>query len=331
MKTIVIKDKGRVVVEKATLPEDPAPDFVLVKMIAMGINGGDRTFISGAFPPGFFPNSKYGIAGVSGVGKVIKTGEGVPDRYLGKYVAVYRSLRFSDQTIGTWSEYAHLHTLQCVLLPEDVTPADYSGSLVNIITPYSFFRQVQKEGHKGIINTAGNSATGRAMIGIGLAYDFPVLSIVQNTNGRDELEALGARYVLVRSDSNFKEQLKEAASRLSATAVFEGVGGAMINEIIDALLPGTTIYCYGFLGGGTPVSFHSSALMKGITLKSFSNFNTETVQDSQNLEDALYEISQFIQMPHFKTKVGSEFSFEEIEAALAYTSSNGGKAILRVS
>lgn len=57
-------------------------------MLEMGINAGDHFFISGEFPPNFFPVSQYNVAGVSGVGKVIEAGHGVPEKYLGSYVTV---------------------------------------------------------------------------------------------------------------------------------------------------------------------------------------------------------------------------------------------------
>src|SRR5258708_2348632 len=122
MKAISITNKGRVALREAPRPESAANEHLIIQMQAMGINSGDRFFISGAFPPGFFPVSRYDIAGVSGVGKVIVVGNDVPERYLGKHVTVYRSLVFSDTLIGTWSEYAHLHYLECAILPEGVNP-----------------------------------------------------------------------------------------------------------------------------------------------------------------------------------------------------------------
>jgi hypothetical protein len=54
-----------------------------------------------------------------------------------------------------------------------VNAEEYAGSLVNVITPYAFLKQAVGEGHKGIIATAGTSATGIAMLGICQTFDFP--------------------------------------------------------------------------------------------------------------------------------------------------------------
>ena len=328
MKAITITGKGQVSLSEVPQPEKAVSGHIIIKMQAMGINAGDKFFISGNYPPGFFTESRHHIAGVSGAGKVIALGDGVPEKYLGRNVTVYRSLTAGNEIVGTWSEYAHLPYLQCALLPDDVDPEDYSGSLVNIITAYAAWRQAIKEGHRGIVITAGNSDTGKAMLGFCLNAGLPVLSIVRNEEGKVELEELGARNVLIQGTERFQEQFASACDRLGTTAVFDGVGGALLSELMPSLPAGATVYAYGFLGGGVPLSFHTGVLTKGITIKGFSNFNTETVQDHQQLATALDEINQVIRQPHFRFKTAKKFGFDQIGEALSFVPSNGGKAML---
>ncbi|MBV8278149.1 MAG: hypothetical protein JO170_23205 [Verrucomicrobia bacterium] len=70
-------------------------------------------------------------------------------------------------------------------------------------------------------------------------------------------------------------------------------------------------------------------MAKDFSLKSFSNFRSTTVQNPLELETALQQLSELIAMPHFKTKRGKAFAFDEIEDALRYVGSNGEKPILR--
>lgn len=97
-----------------------------------------------------------------------------------------------------------MHHLTCVILPDSVDSIDYSGSVVNVITPYAFLKQEQ---HRGILVTAGNSATGIAMLGIGLAYEIPIVSIVRSAAGEQELRSLGAKNVLVKTHAEFDRDL----------------------------------------------------------------------------------------------------------------------------
>jgi NADPH2:quinone reductase len=194
MKAIVLLD-GVLTVQNVERPQKAEPGHLLVKMKAAAINSGDKFFLKYPTPPGTV-KSLYDIRGVSGVGEVLEVGEGVPVDYVSKNVTFYRQLKYSESVVGSWSEYAHIHYLDCAILPDSAESGEYTGSMVNIITPYAFLKQVADEGHQGIIATAGNSATGIALLGFCLTHNFPLISIVRNENGRKELEALGAKISL---------------------------------------------------------------------------------------------------------------------------------------
>jgi NADPH2:quinone reductase len=329
MKAVCATAAHGITVQQVPTPVQAAPGHVLLKMLACAINPGDKAFIGRTtFAPGSIPVSQHDIYGASGAGQVLAVGAGVPPDYTGKQVAVYRSLQFSDHLVGLWSEYAHVPYLDCALLPADVNVAAYAGSLVNVITPYAFWKQIVNEGHQGIICTAGTSATGIALLGICLAYGVPLVSIVRTAAGKQTLEALGATSVVVQEAADFPAQLQEAAQRLAATAVFDGVGGEILNKILAVLPANTTIYSYGYLGDSTPLLLQTRALMQGLTIKAFSNFKTATVQDPHQLKQALSAIQKIIHMPHFTTKIGRQFQLEEIAEALQFAAKDGGKALL---
>jgi len=327
MKAIVLSGQN-LKVQNVSKPQVAEAGHLIIKMNSSAINSGDKFFLKHPTPPGA-PKSLYEIRGVSGVGMVEQIGEGVPQEYLGKNVTLYRQLKYSENIIGTWCEYSHVHYLACAILPDSVDPEDYSGSMVNIITPYGFYKQVINEGHQGIISTAGSSATGIALLGFCLTYDFPLISIVRNNESKKELLELGAKNIVVQSDADFAQQLKQVAQDLKTTAIFDGVGGDILNKITDSLPNNSTIYAYGFIGDQVPFTFHTSMLsLKNLMIRPFSNLKTDTVQNPQNLEKALKEISRLIHMPHFKTKTGKRFKLEEINDALLFTTVKGRKAVL---
>ena len=324
MKAICLQEVQKIELKDVPKPVNASKDHLIIKMKVSATNHGDNLVIAGSFPP----ISKHQICGVSGVGEVVEIGENVPQKYKKKKVAVYSSLKVTEHTVGAWSEYTELHYLNCVILPDNVKLEEYSGSLVNAITPYAFLKQIQKEGHPGIISTAGNSATGRAMVGICLKYNIPLISIVRNEKGKAQLEELKAENILIQNDHNFESKLKELSNQLNTTAVFDGVGGMLLTKVANSIPHNSTIYTYGFLGGGESLSIHtSSILMKGLTIKGFGNFLSETVQNSENLEIALNDLSKIIDMPHFKTKVGKTFPLKEFKEALNYKSDKGEKAV----
>src|ERR1700743_3585044 len=203
MKALCVGANQTLVVREIPTPDEPAADHVIIRMDACAINPGDK-FLLGRTPPPDLARSRYDVWGVSGAGTVTAVGEGVPPSYVGRKVAVYRSLQKTENLIGTWSEYSQLHRLNCVLLPDELSTEDYSGSLVNVITPYAFWKQAASEGHKGVLITAGASASGMAMLGIALAYRIPVVSIVRDEKRKEELKNLGAENVLVQTAKTFE-------------------------------------------------------------------------------------------------------------------------------
>ena len=329
MKAICVGGDRTLIIRDIPTPEKPARDHVIIRMDACAINPGENFFL-GRTPPPDLPLSLYDVWGVSGAGTVVSAGEGVSPSYIGKKVAVYRSLQKSKNLIGTWCEYAQLHRLNCVLLPDELDTKDYSGSLVNAITPYAFWRQAASEGHKGVLITAGTAATGIAMLGIALANRIPVLCLVRDEQGKQELRNFGADYVLVQESKAFEENITEITRRLETTAVFDGVGAELVNRIAPSLPPHATIYSYGRLGSESFFRIAGEVLMaKGLSLKSFSNFRSGTVKNPQELEAALQQLSGMIAMPHFRTKRGKVFEFEKIQDAISYIGEDGEKPILR--
>jgi NADPH:quinone reductase-like Zn-dependent oxidoreductase len=327
MKAIVLSN-GVLSVQNVERPQVPAKGHLVIEMMVSAINNGDKFFLTRPTPPGM-PKSLYDIRGVSGVGRVLDMGDRVPEMYKGKTVAIYRSLHYSEQVVGTWSEYSHVPYLDCVILPDDIRPEDYSGSLVNAITPFGFLKQVIADGHQGIVSTAGGSATGKAMLGFCLAYNFPLLSIVRSEESKQELESLGAKHVVVQSSAAFDQELSEKAGTLKTTAVFDGVGGQILNKIIGSLPYGSVIYSYGYIGDATPLTIPMSTVaLKNLTIKPFMNISSDTVRQPDRLEEALKEIGQLIHQPHFKTKLGMRFSMQEINEALSYQGANGEKPVL---
>jgi NADPH:quinone reductase-like Zn-dependent oxidoreductase len=91
------------------------------------------------------------------------------------------------------------------------------------------------------------------------------------------------------------------SQQLAATAIFDGVGGEILNKIIDVLPFNSTICSYGYFDGDTSLTIHTGILMKGVTIKGSSNSMTKTVQDPQLWGKALKDISEIIKMPHFMT------------------------------
>jgi NADPH2:quinone reductase len=70
---------------------------------------------------------------------------------------------------------------------------------------------------------------------------------------------------------------------MGTTAVFDGVGGAFLGRMIGAFPAWSSIFFYEFLSrGGEQVAFYSAIfMMKDLTMRRFSNFESVTVKDEE--------------------------------------------------
>ena len=330
MKAICVTSTRGLEVRDVPTPTDPPAGHVLIDMDASAINHGDKVFLAGPLAGGnVVPTSRYDVWGASGTGVVVAIGAGVPADLLGRTVAIYKSLGWSSETIGLWCERAQVPYTCCVVLPTHVRPRDYCGSLVNIMTAYAFLSEVRATGHQGIIVTAGRSATARALASLARRWDMPAVFVVR-TAATEQHRFIGdAEHVLALTSNNFEDELAVAAAKLGTTAVFDGVGGKLISRIVPILPMNTTLYVYGFLGGAVPVSFSTSIIMaKNLTIQRFRVYESKTVKDPRRLAVALDELAGVIDDSLFTTKIGREFSFEEVGQAMVFESDLGEKAML---
>jgi len=156
----------------------------------------------------------------------------------------------------------------------------------------------------------------------------PAIFLVRTEAARQALRGLGVEHVIATSDG-FTDTLAALSAELGTTAVFDGVGGDLLGKMVPSLPMNSTLYIYGFLGASAPLTIQSVLfMMKNLTLRRFSNFESATVKDTQRLAAALKVLEGWIDEPMFRTRIGQEFGFAEIDAAMAYEAKPGAKAVL---
>jgi NADPH:quinone reductase-like Zn-dependent oxidoreductase len=330
MKAICVTPERKLELRDVPTPADPPAQHVLVDVDSAAINHGDKTFLARPAAAGLLaPAGRFDVWGASCAGTIVAAGAGVPAEVVGKPVAVYRSLRRSPDLIGLWCERAQVPFADCVLLPERVNTRDYCGSLVNAMTAYAFLREIAEDGHKGVVATAGGSATGRALAALARRAGVAVVFATRSARSAEELRALGVGPAVLADGAGFEAEFEALAAEAQATAVFVGVGGAFLGRLLPRLPANAAIYFYGFLDGAAPLAFPTALFMaKNFTMRRFSNFESPTVRDSGQLALALAELGPMMGDPLFRTRIGKTFRLEEVEAAMSYEAVPGAKAVL---
>ena len=329
MQAVTLTPARDLEVREVPTPQEAPSGHLLLEVEAAAIDHGDKTFLKMPTMTTGLNGSKSDIWGASAAGRVLAIGPGVSAEYLGRKIAVYRSLTPSADIVGLWSERAIVPVTSCVLVPEELATAEYSGSLVNVITAYAFLEEAMLEGHSGVVVTVGGSATGLAVAALARLKALPVVLLLRSRSAAETLAALDMEHVLVTADEDFDARFEQLAAELKTTAIFDGAGGDLITRIAPRLPRNSTVWFYGFLAGAVPIAVPSATFMaKNLTMKPFSNFNSATVRDPRKLVSALEFLQGHIADPLFRTKIGRTYRLDQIGEAMAHEATPGAKAIL---
>jgi NADPH:quinone reductase-like Zn-dependent oxidoreductase len=153
------------------------------------------------------------------------------------------------------------------------------------------------------------------------------LVIVRSDDATRKAIEDGARHVLGSDHPDFLQEFADSARRLEATAIFDGVGGSLISRLMTVLPPRSVVSFYGFLSGTENIAFRSAIfMMKDLTCRRFSNFDSAVVREELKLKDMLDDLETCIDNPAFKTMIGRTFDLSDFDAALAFHEPGGGKA-----
>ena len=134
-----------------------------------------------------------------------------------------------------------------------------------------FLDEVAQGPHRGIIVTAGNSATGSVAAALVRRHGVPAIFLVRFAAARDALFEHGIERVLVSTEDGFEASFGALATEIGAATVFDGVGGDLLSRILPHLPVNATVRVYGFLGGASPIAIPTMLLMgRNLTLRRFT-------------------------------------------------------------
>ncbi len=167
--------------------------------------------------------------GNEGAGTVVAAGtSAAAQALLGKSVAIVGGAMFA--------QYRTIDAEDCLVLPEDATPADGASSFINPLTALGMVETMRREGHKALVHTAAASNLGQMLNKICLQDKIDLVNIVRNAAQEHMLRARGARYVCNSTSPNFRAELTEALAATEATLAFDAIGGGtLVDQILSCM------------------------------------------------------------------------------------------------
>ena len=241
----LVKPDGQLELSLATVATpQPAPDEVVVRIEATPINPSDFNFMFAAADlstikrsgtdaspvitaqiPQRAMKAMAGRVGQSmpvgneGAGVVIAAGES-ERALLGKTVAVLGG--------AMYAQYRCVKAAECLVLPDDATPAEGASCFVNPLTALGMVETMRREGHKALVHTAAASNLGQMLNRICIKDGIPLVNIVRKPQQAALLRSLGASYVCDTSSATFMEDLTDALAATGATLAFDATGGGKL-------------------------------------------------------------------------------------------------------
>jgi NADPH2:quinone reductase len=166
-------------------------------------------------------------AGTEGAGVVIVAGANAQN-LIGKRVAVMGG--------AMYAEFATVKAAGCLVLPDDVTPAEGAACFVNPLTALGMIETMRLEGHTGLVHTAAASTLGQMLVRICQKDGVPLVNIVRRPEQAELLRELGATHVCDTNASSFADDLKAALTATGATIAFDAIGGGdLAGQILSGM------------------------------------------------------------------------------------------------
>ncbi|CAI8283429.1 MAG: Mycocerosic acid synthase [Opitutia bacterium UBA7350] len=219
------------------IPEPKAGE-VQVRLLVAAINPSDYGRMNGRY--GHLP-SLPAVAGREGVGVVEALGAGV------KGVVCGQRVRFSDA--GAWQTFCCLPADALVFVPEEIPTDQAAMAFINPPTAHCLLSQyMDLKAGDWIVQNAGNSAVGLAVIQMAKAMGVRTVSQVRREALVEPLKALGAD-VVVLEGSGWEASVADLTGQQGLRLALNSVGGASAIAQLKVLEAGGTQVTFGGMTG----------------------------------------------------------------------------------
>lgn len=327
-------------IDALKLADRPTPEAkageILVKINAVSLNYRDLLVINSK---GNWKPDEPRIPVSDGAGEVVAVGAGVTkwktgDRVAGIFLPHWIDGELTAEGIknslggaaadGVMSEYAVFNENAVVAIPEGLSFEEAATLPCAPVTAWHavVHRSRVKSGDTVVIQ--GTGGVSLSVLQFAHALGAKVIATSSSDEKLARVKELGADATInYKQTPDWDKQVLEITGGLGADHVFEMVGGAGLNQSLNALRMGGTISIIGLLGGGVG---------EVNTIKFFSkNANVYGVEVGSR--EMFEEMNRFIEANNIKPVVDKVFEFAEFKEALKYLESGShfGKVVVRLS
>lgn len=219
----------------------PGPGEALIRIEAAGVN-----FIDVYLREGRYPAPLPYTLGQEAAGVVESVGDGVTLVRPGDRVAWC-------SVPGTYAQYAVAPAARLVHIPDGVTTQQAASAMLQGMTAH-YLAESAYPIHKGdqVLIHAGAGGVGLLLTQIAKSLGARVFTTVSTEEKAQLSRAAGADEVILYTQENFAEKVKELVEGPGLNAVYDSVGKATFEQSLTCLRPRGMMVLFGGSSGAVP-------------------------------------------------------------------------------
>ena len=287
--------------------QEPKAGEVRVRLSAAVINPSDYGMIGGSYG---HLRELPAVAGREAVGVVDALGRGVFS------VGVGARVRFPDN--GAWQETACMPAADLLMVPGDVPVEQAAFSFINPPTAYCLLKKiVHLAPGSWVVQNAGNSAVGMAVIQMAKGMGLKTISQVRREELIAPLQAMGADHVVLEG-SGWPKQVQALTGGEPIRLALNSIGGDSAIDQIKALGEGGTQVTFGGMVGD-PVRFPTRFLIfNDVRLVGFWWDQWSRKAGPKGLSEVMGAVYGMLRDGSLKLPVEATYAFDQYQAAFEH-------------
>jgi NADPH2:quinone reductase len=282
---------------------EPGPGQVRVRNRAIGLN-----FIDTYFRAGAYKTETPFVLGNEAAGEIVAVGPDVTGFAIGDRIGY-------TATLGCYAQERLLDTKFAVKLPDAISFETAAGMMLKGLTAQYLLRRtfVVKPGDTILVHAAAGGV-GQILCQWGNALGATVIGTAGSPEKAEVAKAAGAHHVILYSEENFVDRVKEITGGKLCDVVYDGVGKVTFAGSLDCIRPLGLFVSYGSASGQID-AFNIGLLMQKGSLFATRPTLYTYIAKREDLDAMAAELFEVVASGKVKIAVSHVFPLSEVVEA----------------
>ena len=291
--------------EEVPIPE-PGAGEIRIKVEAIGAGFGEALYRQGQYVQKTVLPSKLGN---NAVGTVEAVGFDVTNPKVGERVAIIPS--FEMNQYGVYGEHAIVPAFSAAPYIESLSLVENAAIWIQIITAYVALIYYGKiDTNDFVLITPASGGVGQAAIQTVKKAGATSIATTRSREKTDMLRERGADHVIVTSEEDIEERIKEITEGKGVRIVFNALTGSIMETLVSVTQPGGTIFQYGGIGGKDTLLPYPQLIAAGIKIQGYTLY--ELTYHPENLPALKDYVVSGIEEGFYTANIDRTFDFDQL-------------------